>query len=47
MDHPEEEIILDNDKEKYDDIINEEELDCEGVRRSIRDNKPVEILEPQ
>ena len=47
MEHPEEEIILDDDKEKYYDVINEEEVGFEGFRRSRRDSRPVEILEPQ
>ena len=31
MEHPEEEIILDNDGKKDDYVINEEEVDCEIV----------------
>ena len=34
-------------KKKYDDIIYEEEVYCTGVRRSIRESIPVEILEPK
>ena len=45
MDHPEEDIILDDDEDKYDDVIYEEEVDCEGVRKSRRQCRPVEILE--
>ena len=47
MDHPEEEIILGDDEEKYDDVINEEEGGCEVVWQSSRESISVEILEPQ
>ena len=47
MDHPEEEMILDDDEDKYDDIIDEEEVDCSGVRKLIRESRPLERLEPQ
>ena len=40
--HPEEEIILYDDEEKYDGIINAEEVDCECVRKSSRERRPVE-----
>ena len=36
MEYPEEEMILDDDEDKYDDVINEEEFDCAGVQRSSR-----------
>ena len=29
MEHPEEEMILDDDKDRDDDVINEQEVDCE------------------
>ena len=32
MEHPEEEIILDYNEDKYDNFINEEEVNCSGVR---------------
>ena len=32
MEHPEEEIILYDYEEKYDYVINKEEVYCEGVR---------------
>ena len=34
-------------KKKYDDVIDEEEVDCEGVQKSRRESRPAEILEPQ
>ena len=45
MDHPEEEIILDDDEDKYDDVIDEQEVDCAVVRQSRKQCRPVEILE--
>ena len=45
--HSEEEIILYDDEEKYDGIINAEEVDCECVRKSSRERRPVERLKPQ
>ena len=47
MEHPEEEIILDDHEDKYDDVINEEEVYCVVVKISIIDSRPVERLEPQ
>ena len=47
MDNPEEEMILDDDEDKNDDVIDEEEVDCSGVRQQIRESIPVEVLEPQ
>ena len=47
MEHPEEYIILEDDEEKYYDVIDEEEVDCAGVRKLSRESRPVEILEPQ
>ena len=47
MKHNEEEIILYGYEDKYDDVINEEEVYFAGVRRSIRDSRSVERLEPQ
>ena len=44
MEHPEEEMILDYDEDKYDDVINEEEVDCAGVRRSSRESRPAERI---
>ena len=35
MEHPEEQIILDDDEDKYDDVLYKEEFDLTGVRRSI------------
>ena len=32
MENPKEEIILDDDKDRDDDVIYEEEFDCAGVR---------------
>ena len=42
--HTEEEMILDGDKEKKDDVINGEEVYCTGVCWSIRESWPVDIL---
>ena len=49
MEHPEEDIILYDDEEKYDDVINEGGVDCIGVLISSRDREsiPVERLELQ
>ena len=47
MEHPEEEIILDDDEEKYDDVINEYEVDCVGFRQTSRQSRYAEIIEPQ
>ena len=47
MGHPQEEIILDEDKGKYDDIIDEQEVDSVRVQLSIRQRTPVERLETQ
>ena len=47
MDHPEKYIILDDYEEKNDDVIDEEEVYCKGVRRSRRGSRPVEIPEPR
>ena len=46
MEHLEEDMVLDDDDEKYDDVIDEEEVDCKGVRQSSRDIRPVDRLEP-
>ena len=46
MDHPEEEVILDYDEDKNDDVIYEKEVNCAGVWWSRRDSRPVERLEP-
>ena len=47
MDHTEEEMILEYDGDKNDDVIYEEGVDCAGVRRLIRYIRPVKRLEPQ
>ena len=47
MDHPEEEMILNDYEDKNDDVIDEEEVYCSGVRKLIREIRPVERLEPQ
>ena len=39
MKHPEEGIILHDDKYKDDDVIDKEVVDCEGVRISSRESK--------
>ena len=39
MEHPEEDIILYDDEEKYDDVINEGEVDCIGVQISSRERE--------
>ena len=39
MDHPEEEIIIDNDEGKCYHVINEEEVDYTGVRISIIESR--------
>ena len=41
MDHPKEERVLYYDGDKNDDVIDEKEFDCAGVRRSIREIRPV------
>ena len=46
MELPKEEMILDDEEDENDDVINEEEVDCEGVRRSSRESVSVERLEP-
>ena len=33
MEHPEKEMILDDDESKDDDFIDKEEVDCEGLRQ--------------
>ena len=47
MEYPEEEIILDDDEDKDDDVINEVEVDCAIVWLSSIESRPVERLEPQ
>ena len=47
MEHTEEEMILYDYGEKYNDVIDEEEVDCVLVQRSIRESRPVERLELQ
>ena len=47
MEYPEEETMLQDYKDKDDDFINKEDVDCVGVWQSSRDSRPVEILEPQ
>ena len=42
MDHSEEEMILDDDEVKDDDVIDEEKFDCAGGR--IRERVPVERI---
>ena len=44
MDHPEEEMILDDDEDKNVDVIYEEELDCTGVWTSSKESRPMEGL---
>ena len=44
MEHPETEMILDDDKDKDDDVIDEQEAYCAGVRQSIRESITVERL---
>ena len=44
MENPEEEVILDDNEDKYDVVINEEEVYCTGVRRYIRQSRSVEII---
>ena len=46
MDHPEIQIILDDDREKINDVINEEEVDCAGLRQLGRCSRYAKILEP-
>ena len=41
MDHPEEEMIVDDDEDKNYDVINREEVDCDMVRKSIRNIRPM------
>ena len=45
--HPEEEMILNDDECKKNDVIDEEGVDCAGVRWLVRYNIPVERLESQ
>ena len=47
MDHPDEQLILDDDEEKNDDVIDEEGVDCELVWQPSIDIRTVERLEPQ
>ena len=47
MDHPDEDMILNDDEYKNDDIINEEEVDCAEVRKVIREIIREEKLEPK
>ena len=48
MDHPEEDIILDDvDDDKNDNGNDEEEGYCARVRQSTRESRTVETLEPQ
>ena len=47
MNHPEEEMILNHDEDKNDGFIDEQEVQCEGVRKSSRDSIPVDRIEPQ
>ena len=44
MEHPEQEIILDDDEDKYDDVINGQEVDCAEVLQQIRESIPLERL---
>ena len=44
MKHPEEEVILDDDKDIYDYVIDEEEVDFTGVRISSRESRHAEII---
>ena len=44
MDSYEEDMLYDE-EEKYDDDIDKQEFECEGLRRSSRESIPVEILE--
>ena len=46
MDHPKVEMTLYDEEEKYDDIIDEYEVDCIGVRKEIIESRHVERLEP-
>ena len=41
MDHTEEEIILNDDEDKNDDVIDEEEVDCAGVRWLSGESRPM------
>ena len=43
----EEEMMLYDDEGKYDDVIDEEEVGCEGLQGSCRESIPVKRLEPQ
>ena len=45
--HPEEEIILDDDEDKDDDFINDYEVDCVGYWQPSRQSRYAEIIEPQ
>ena len=44
MDHTKEEIILYDNKDKYDDVINKEEVYCAEVQQSGIDIRTVERL---
>ena len=47
MKHTYEEIILDDNEDKYDDVINEEEFYCTVVWISSRQSRHMEKIEPQ
>ena len=44
MEHPEEELILYDDEDKYEYVIDEEVVDFEGVRKSSRGSRPVDHI---
>ena len=44
MENPDEEIITYEYEDKYDDVIDEEEVDCTGVRLSTRESRTIERL---
>ena len=44
VEHPQEKTISDNDKDKDEDVINEEEVDCAIVWQSIRESISGKII---
>ena len=47
MENPKEEIIFDEDENKYENVIIEEKFYCAGVWRLVIEIRPVERIEPQ
>ena len=46
MVHPQEDMILYDYEDKYNDVIDEEEVDCAGVWISSREKIPMEKIDP-